>query len=130
MNLTSRQMRALESICETFLPRAEGWPSALDLNIPAAIAAALDFNPRSKERAEFPQLLEFWNSSLHSFFAIGRLKTFSSLPQEDRERILLDWADSRIGKRRAAFQALRKAVGFLHVMLPGSNGSRNAVWDH
>jgi long-chain-alcohol oxidase len=129
MNLTSRQMRALESICETFFPRAEGWPSALDLEIPEAIAAALDFNPREKERAEFLRLLDFWNSSLHSFFTIGHLKCFSSLTQEERTRVLLDWADSGIGKRRAAFQALRKAVGFLHVMLPGSNGHRNPVWD-
>jgi len=130
MNLSSRQMRALESICDTFLPRAEGWPSALDLNIPSAITAALDFNPRAKERSEFLQLLEIWNSSLHSLFAIGRAKSFSSLRQEDRARILLDWADSRIGKRRAVFQALRKAVGFLHVMLPGLNGGRNPVWEN
>ena len=130
MNLTPRQKRALENICETFLPHTEGWPCALDLGIPDAIANALDFNPRSKDRAQFFQLLDFWDSSLHSFFTIGKLKSFSALSQEDRVRILLSWADSSFGKRRAAFQALRKAVGFLHVMLPGANGARSAVWDH
>jgi choline dehydrogenase-like flavoprotein len=129
LNLTLHQQRALENICETFLPRAEGWPSALDLGIPGAIAGALDFNPRSKDRAQFFQLLDFWDSRLHSFFTIGKLKSFSSLSQQERIRVLLSWADSRIGKRRAAFQALRKAVGFLHVMLPGANGARSAVWD-
>ena len=130
MNLTLRQQSALENICETFLPCAEGWPSALELGIPEAIAGALDFNPRSKDRAQFFQLLDFWDSSLHGLFTIGKLKSFSALSQEDRVRILLSWADSSIGKRRAAFQALRKAVGFLHVMLPGANGGRSAVWEN
>jgi len=130
LNLTLRQQSALENICETFLPCAEGWPSALELGIPEAIAGALDFNPRSKDRAQFFQLLDFWDSSLHGLFTIGKLKSFSALSQEDRVRILLSWADSSIGKRRAAFQALRKAVGFLHVMLPGANGGRSAVWEN
>jgi long-chain-alcohol oxidase len=130
LNLTLRQKRALESICDTFLPRAEGWPSALELGIPEAIADALDFNPRSKDRAQFLRLLDLWDSSLHSLVTVGRLISFSSLPQEDRIRVLLSWADSGIGKRRAAFQALRKAVGFLHVMLPAKNGGRSKVWDN
>ena len=130
MDLTLRQKRALESICDTFLPRAEAWPSALDLGVPEAIADALDFNPRSKDRAQLLQLLDLWDSSLHSLFTVGRLKSFSSLSLEDRIRALLSWADSSIGKRRAAFQALRKAVGFLHVMLPAKNGARSPVWDN
>jgi long-chain-alcohol oxidase len=134
MKFTLRQQRALESICETFLPRAEGWPAALDMGIPQAIAEAMDFNPRSKDRAQLLQLLDFWDSRLHSLIALGRLKTFSSLSNKDRIRVLLSWADSSIGKRRAAFQALRKAVGFLYVMLPEANGAANGahsqVWDN
>jgi long-chain-alcohol oxidase len=130
LELTLRQKRALENICETFLPRAEGWPSALELGIPEAIGEAMDSNPRSNGRAQFLQLLDLWDSPLHSLLTLGRLKTFSSLAQEDRVRILLSWADSSLGKRRAAFQALRKAVGFLYVMLPGANGERSPVWDH
>jgi choline dehydrogenase-like flavoprotein len=129
MNLTPRQQRALESICETFLPKAEGWPSALELGIPGAIAGALDFNPRANDNAQFLQLLDLWDSKLHSLLTVGRLKTFSSLWNEDRIRVLHSWSDSGIGKRRAAFQALRKAIGFLYVMLPAADGSRSAVWD-
>jgi long-chain-alcohol oxidase len=129
LKLTPRQKRALEIICDAFLPRAEGWPSALGLGIPEAIAGALDFNPRSKDRAQILQLLDFWDSRLHSFLSIGKLKSFSALSQQDRIAVLLSWADSSIGKRRAAFQALRKAIGFLHVMLPGANGARSGVWD-
>jgi long-chain-alcohol oxidase len=129
MKLSSRQQHVLESICDTFLPRAEGWPSASDLGIAGAIASALDFNPRSNDRAQFLRLLDLWDSKLHGLFTVGRLKSFSALPQQDRIRVLLSWADSAIGKRRAAFQALRRAVGFLYVMLPAANGGRSAVWD-
>jgi hypothetical protein len=81
LNLTLRQRRSLENICETFLPRAEGWPSALNLEIPEAVANAMDFNPRSKDRTQILQLLDFWDSNLHSFLTIGKLKPFSALSQ-------------------------------------------------
>jgi len=129
MNLSPRQQRALQSICETFAPAADGWPSAVEMGIPAAIAEALDFNPRMSDRAELLQLLDLWDSRLHSLFTVGRFQNFSALPPKTRARVLLSWADSTLGKRRAAFQALRKAIGFLYVMLPGANGARSPVWD-
>lgn len=129
MKLTSRQQHALQSICDTFAPAADGWPSASDLGIPAAIADALDFNPRSSDRAQLLQLLDLWDSRLHTLFTLGRLARFSSLAPEARVRVLLSWAESGLGRRRAVFQALRKAVGFLYVMLPGANGARSPVWD-
>src|SRR5271157_5954379 len=129
MNLSPRQQRALHSICETFAPAAGGWPSAVEMGIPAAIAEALDYNPRTSDRADLLQLLDLWDSRLHALFTVGRLQNFSSLPLATRTRILLSWADSNLVKRRAAFQALRKAVGFLYVMLPGANAARSGVWD-
>jgi long-chain-alcohol oxidase len=129
MNLTPRQQHALHSICDTFAPAADGWPSASELGIPSAIAEALDFNPRSNDRAQLQQLLDLWDSRLHGLLTAGRLARFSSLAPDARIRILLSWAESGLGRRRAAFQALRKAVGFLYVMLPEANGARSPVWD-
>jgi long-chain-alcohol oxidase len=128
MILSSRQQHALGSICDTFAPSADGWPSAAELGLPAALATGFDSNPRSNEKAQFLQLLDLWDSRLHSFFTAGRFASFSSLPAAARTSILLSWADSSLGKRRAAFQALRKAVGFLYVMLPGLNGAGNPAW--
>ncbi len=130
MKLTSSQERALQSISDTFAPEnaASGWPSASELGIPAAIAASLDLNPRRAERERFLQLLDIWDSRLHSFLTAGKWSAFSSLPLETRIRILLSWADSSLGKRRGAFQALRKAIGFLYVMLPGAGGAASPVW--
>jgi long-chain-alcohol oxidase len=129
MNLSPRQQRALQSICDTFAPASDHWPSASEMGIPAAIARALDLNPRSGERAQFLQLLDLWDSHLHSLLTVQRWAAFSSLPLEARIRVLLSWADSSLSRRRGAFQALRKAIGFLYVMLPGANGAPSPVWE-
>jgi choline dehydrogenase-like flavoprotein len=128
MELTPRQHRALCSICDTFLPAAPGWPSAVERGVPDALAAALDFNPRAVDRWEFLNLLDLWDSSIHSFVEAGHWAQFSELAEEDKYQVMLSWADSRLALRRAAFQALRKAVGFLYVMLPGDAGQINPVW--
>jgi choline dehydrogenase-like flavoprotein len=128
MQLTPRQKHALESICETFLPKAEGWPSAVEMGVPEALAEALEFNPRTRDRAQFLNLLDVWDSKLHAFITVGEYENFSELDEVNRGKILLSWADSTLGKRRAAFQALRKAIGFLYVMLPEFRGARNPVW--
>jgi long-chain-alcohol oxidase len=129
MNLSARQHRALETICDTFAPAGDGWPSASELGVSEAIARGLEFNPRSAVRAQFLQLLDLWDSRFHSLFTVGRFAPFSSLTPEAREWILLSWADSGIKRRRAAFQALRKAIGLLYVMLPAVEGGRSKVWD-
>ena len=98
--------------------------------MPDALAAALDFNPRAVDRWEFLNLLDIWDSSLHSFMEVGSWLQFSVLPREDKQSVMLSWADSRLTLRRAAFQALRKAVGFLYVMLPGAPGEANPVWEN
>src|SRR5215467_469212 len=128
MQLTPRQQQALESICETFLPAVGGWPSAVQMGVPTALAEALDFNPRTRDRAQFLNLLDMWDSKLHALVLAGEWEKFSHLDAEKREAMLRSWANSRFRKRRAAFQALRKAVGFLYVMLPQSVGS-SEVWN-
>jgi hypothetical protein len=110
MELTPRQYQALCAICNTFLPAAPGWPSAVERGVPAALATALDYNPRAVDRWEFLNLLDVWDSSLHSFVQVGSWSQFSKLPYEDQQKILLSWADSRLSLRRAAFQALRKGA--------------------
>ncbi len=128
MQLTPRQQRALVSICETFLPAGERWPSAVEMGVPVALAEALEFNPRTRDKAQFLNLLDMWDSKLHAFVLAGEWKAFSSLDAETREEMLRSWAESGMRKRRAAFQALRKAIGFLYVMLP-QDGGKSAVWD-
>jgi len=129
MNLSATQRRALEFICDTFAPARDGWPSASELGVPDAIARGLEFNVRAADRAQFLQLLDFWDSRFHSLLAIGRYTSFCSLTPEAREWVLLSWADSNIKRRRAAFQALRKVIGLLYVTLPAAGGGKSTVCD-
>ena len=101
----------------------------MERGVPDALAAALDFNPRVIDRWEFINLLDFWDSSLYALLELGSWRCFSELGQYEKTKMLLRWADSGIALRRAAFQALRKAIGFLYVMLPGQAGAANAVWE-
>lgn len=130
MPLTPRQQRALESICDTFAPAADGWPSAGALGVPAAIIESMETTLREEVRGAFLRLLSLWDSHLHALLAARRLGRFSDLPLENRRDILLSWCDSALAPRRAAFQALRKAAAPLYTMLPGPGGGRNPVWDH
>jgi long-chain-alcohol oxidase len=129
MNLSARQRRALEAICDTFAPSGDGWPSASELGVPDAIARGLEFTARAAVRTQFLQLLDFWDSRFHSLFTTGRFAQFSSLTPAAREWVLLSWADSGIQRRRGAFQALRKAIGLLYVTLPAPGGGRSGVCD-
>lgn len=95
--LSTSQRRALEAICDTFVPgsAARGAPDRM--------LAVVETNPRDAERAQVVRLLL-------SLFALGR---FAGRPQKRREAVLRGWCDSRVPQRRAAFQALRK--GALHM---------------
>jgi long-chain-alcohol oxidase len=126
MQPTQKQQITLESICDTFAPASDGWPSAREMGVAAAIAAGIPQDGLAG--AQLAQLLNIWDSRLHALFTVGRLAPFSSLAAEERIRMLLGWADSGLAQRRAAFQALRKAIGYLYVMLPGVQGAASPVW--
>lgn len=128
MKLSPKQAETLHSICDTFAPAENGWPSASEIGVPKALAEMLDAEEKSRNAREFARLLDIWNTRLHTLLAVGKTTPFLSLPGELRTRVLLDWANSSLIKRRGAFQALRKAVGFLYVMLRDAQTEQNPVW--
>jgi len=93
VDLSTRQRRALDAICDTFAPGSAA------RGAPEGMLQVVEANPRTAEQAQVGLLL--------SLFALRR---FAALPQERREAVLRGWCDSRIPQRRAAFQALRKGV--------------------
>jgi choline dehydrogenase-like flavoprotein len=127
--LSPRGRRALEAICDTFAPGDDGLPSASALGVPDALLAAVAANPRAAERKLTARLLELWDSRPLSAISGGGFRHFSELDRELREKALLSWADSRLGQRRAAFQALRKGILLTYYMLPGAGGEQSPVWD-
>ena len=129
LNLTARQRRALEQICDAFCPSGNGLPSASELGVPDALIEAIARNPRAVERRQLVGLLTAWDSpALGPLGGVG-WKRFSALSPDKRQRALLAWGDSRLPQRRAVFQALRKGALLFYYMLPGRDGGRNPAWD-
>jgi len=129
LNLTARQRRALEQICDAFCPSGNGLPSARELGVPEALIEAIGRNPRAVERRQLAGLLSAWNSPAMGPLGGVGWKRFSALSPDERERALLAWGDSRLPQRRAVFQALRKGALLFYYMLPGPDGGRNPAWD-
>jgi len=129
IRLRRRARSALEAICDTFAPGGDGLPSATDLRVPEALLALVGRNPRAAERRQVGQLLGLWDSRLLCAIAGGGLGRFSRLSQDERERVLLSWADSRVPQRRAAFQALRKGTLLAYYGNGAPGGAPNPVWD-
>jgi long-chain-alcohol oxidase len=129
VRLTSRARGALDAICDTFAPGGDGLPSATELGVPEALTALVARNPRAAERRQVSQLLGLWDSRLLCAVAGGGWGRFSALSQDDRERVLLSWADSRVAQRRAAFQALRKGTLLAYYGKGGPDGQPNPAWE-
>src|SRR4051794_29751801 len=129
VTLSAKQRRALESICDTFCPGGDGLPSASDMGVADALVAAVSLNPREAERKQVAQLLGLWDTAVLTAIGGGGFKRFSKLSQEQREKVLLSWADSRVPQRRAAFQALRKGALLCYYGQSGADGGPSAVHD-
>jgi long-chain-alcohol oxidase len=129
MQLTSRQHQALSEICDAFCPHGNGVPTASELGVPDAIVEGLGKNPRASERKQLQLLLSLWDTPVMGAIGGAGWKRFSALSSEQKEQLLLSWANSKSPQRRAVFQALRKAALLFYYMLPGANGERNPVWD-
>jgi long-chain-alcohol oxidase len=101
--MTRRQRRALDAICDTFIPGAAG---------EGAADVLLELTPPDDRRALLA-LLTFWDLG-------GR---FSRSSQEHRERILRAWRDSPIALRRRVFHGLRRGSLIpYYARTPPSNG--------
>jgi choline dehydrogenase-like flavoprotein len=129
VDLSPRQQRALAAICDTFVPGEDGLPSASALGVPDLLSEAVDGNPRASERKQLAQLLGLWDTKAFGALNGAGWNRFSELSQEEREKLLLSFCDSRLPQKRAIFQALRKGAVALYYMAPGPNGTPNPAWD-
>ena len=130
MSLTARQRRALEEICDTFCPPANG--------VPAARRAGGRRRAARRGRAEPARARA--TSSWRRCCRCGtrtrwarrrrRLRAASARCRaSSASGCCCRWGDSRSPQRRAVFQALRKGALLFYYMLPGPGGARNPAWD-
>src|SRR3954468_3745964 len=126
---SDRQRGALTAIVDTFAPGQDDLPSASEHGGVDVIEEAVASNPRPAERRQVAQLLGLWDTALLTAVGGGGLNRFSRLEQDRREAVLRAWRDSRVGQRRGAYQALRKAALLMYYMKPGPDGVRNPIWE-
>ena len=115
LTISGKARKALDAICDTFVPGEEGLPSATELGVPEAILTAVGSSPSTTEREQFAGLLDSWDAD------------FPSLSQAKRESTLLAWCDSPDIMQRAPFQALRKGVLLSYYCLPWEGEGQNPV---
>ncbi len=129
VQLTARQCRALDAICDTFCPSAdEGLPSATQLGVPETVLGFLARDPRSAPKRDLERLLDVWDTAPVTALAGGGFARFSSLPRAQREQVLLRWCDSRVPQRRAAFHGLKRAALTAYYGVSGPDGGPNPTW--
>lgn len=126
--MNGRRHRALADICDTFVPGSEASPSARHLGVPEAFLTLAETEFRPADRRQLQALLALWDTRALTMAGGGGFRRFADLSQDDRERVLRSWCDSRLPQRRAAFQALRKVATSLSYILPSADG-RNPAWD-
>ena len=115
LEISGKARKALDAICDTFVPGEAGLPSATELGVPDAMLMAVGSNPSAVEQAQFAGLLDGWDPD------------FASSSQSARERTLLSWCDSADIGQRAGFQALRKGILLRYYCLPWMGEGPNPV---
>src|SRR4051794_24901853 len=115
LTISGKARKALDAICDTFVPGEEGLPSATELGVPEAILTAVGSSPSTTEQQQFAGLLDSWDAD------------FPSLSHAKRESTLLAWCDSPDIMQRAPFQALRKGALLSYYCLPWEGEGPNPV---
>ena len=128
MNLTDKQLAALRLICDTFAPGDGGSvPPSSALGGPELVVELAGRNPRAGETKQLATLLGLWDSKVLGGLGGGGWRRFSQMTQEQREKVLLSYGDSRLPQKRALFQALKGAALMTYYMAPGPTGS-SPLW--
>jgi len=129
------ERRTLESVCDAILPAlvavgledpALFGTSARDVGTAAELENSIGSLPPA-QHAEFRLLLRALEQPIVIGLLAGRLKGFSKLSLDGRERVLLRMATSPVPQLRAAFQGLKRLSTFLYYSArPG--GRHNPAW--
>ena len=139
MALTPREQETISSICDTLIPSLPSEPNdspdtrafysraASDIGVDKALAQIIDETLEPGRREEFRRLLSTMDSRFLNLFLSGRPSKYLELGNEEKERYLASWRDSRIGSKRSGFQALKRLACFLAYTLVNERGS-NPNW--
>ncbi len=136
--LSERARRALVAVCDTLIPalEAKSGQSANDayyaasasiLGVPQRMAQAFAELPDEGDRNRIRRLLALFEHPAFNLVMGGGFRAFSGMDATRRERYLLKWAESRLGPRRAAFNALKRLTAFFFFTEQDDSGG-NPAW--
>jgi choline dehydrogenase-like flavoprotein len=100
--------RALAAIVDTFVPAADGLPSASELGVHRRLLEEVRALGRPSLRRELDLLLRAIDTRAGSLALTGRATAFSALDQGARETAMRRLAASPIPLKRTAFQDLKR----------------------
>jgi len=128
MELSAKQRAALELICDTFAP-GDGLalPSATQLGVPDVMLRMLGRDPNEAAGKQLATLLGIWDTPLLGLLAGAGPRPFSRRSPAEREQLLLKLGASRLGVKRALFQALKQGSLLSYYVTPGPDGF-NPLW--
>ncbi|MEL6823102.1 MAG: GMC family oxidoreductase N-terminal domain-containing protein, partial [Calditrichota bacterium] len=121
MQLTDREIRVLSAACDAIIPsiQEEGENSAFwqrkatDLPVVEEIRHMIS-GLTPEDIKEFKQLLFLLGSPLLGITWFGPPKSILNLSQDQREKLMISWCNSRINDLRKAFQTLKKLTCFIY----------------
>ncbi len=132
--LSTHQRAVLEAVCNTLLPSIARSDDPHQLYATDALAAGtlqrverlIAELPDPQDRMRLRTLLTVLDSRIASVALGSGFRRFTARTSADRERILKEWAHSRVGMKRAGFQALKRLVHFAYACWPTDGGSHPA----
>lgn len=117
------QLRALAAVFDTFVPAAYEGESRRHAEL---AATALNEVAEPADLRQLRLVLGLLEAPVGLPRVTG-LRSFSRLPQERREHLLLHWSKSRIPQRRTFYHTVKRLACFFAYADPGATG-RNPRW--
>jgi choline dehydrogenase-like flavoprotein len=115
---TTSELATLAALAETFV-RGDAVRRA------RLTSEALDLAADPSQVRQLRLVLRLMESRLANLILARRPQTFSAMAPAARQRYLLTWAHSWIGRRRTTFASLRKLLTYFAYADPGADASGN-----
>ena len=112
----------LAAIVDTFVPAAEGLPSASELGVHTRLLEEVAALGRPSLQGQLDMLIGAMDTRLGGLALTGRPTAFANLDQEAREAAMRRLADSPIALKRTAFQDLKRLTLLL------AYGAEDSPW--
>ncbi len=113
--LTGGQRETLSALCRRMLPHLDGAAHDLAGEVEGRLVAG---DPLVRKR--FGTALTAFDNPAVGLLVSGKPRRFTRLRAAEQDAVLTGWEQSRIGTRRAVFQALRRLIVSTYYSLPQS----------